>query len=445
MRKILFLSFLPAIMFFLSSCGVGSSNDEVSVSGEISTDTPQITSASIKVGDTEIGYISALSAEDHKKTKFTVAKIRDNGKFYLKLKKKRKYSFVLYDKDGNPVTGIKKGSKNAFKFLDDATLNIQLGDNNNDGKPDVISISTDQNVEEVEDENMKDENYNNIPDNAEDKNVKNYEDKDKDKKHEDEDDDEDKNYDSDNDHDNTGDVDNNNDSNDNNNDNDTGNNDNNNNNDNDNNGNTGGNNDGNTGGGNTGGGNTGGNTGNLFTTGNGYTILAWNDLGMHCMDGNDYSVFSILPPYNTLHAHVIKQGKEPDIMKNLNVTYEAVADPDTGSINTISSTKTNFWQYVQKLFNASVAPDVGLTGKPMQSTTPAPMDYNSTYKIFQAEGIPITPYDDNTMTNTIYLHTSLIYRQKDTTISHLYIRQLKVELLYSVQHVTDQMLYQEQV
>ena len=36
----------------------------------------------------------------------------------------------------------------------------------------------------------------------------------------------------------------------------------------------------------------------------GWTVAAWNDLAMHCMDG-DYSVFSILPPYNTIHAQVI--------------------------------------------------------------------------------------------------------------------------------------------
>lgn len=31
-------------------------------------------------------------------------------------------------------------------------------------------------------------------------------------------------------------------------------------------------------------------------TDNDYTLLAWNDLGMHCVDGKDYSIFSILPP-----------------------------------------------------------------------------------------------------------------------------------------------------
>ncbi|MBD3800982.1 MAG: hypothetical protein IE886_05935, partial [Campylobacterales bacterium] len=36
-----------------------------------------------------------------------------------------------------------------------------------------------------------------------------------------------------------------------------------------------------------------------------YTLLAWNDLGMHCMDGKDFSVFSILPPYNNLNAQLI--------------------------------------------------------------------------------------------------------------------------------------------
>jgi hypothetical protein len=35
-----------------------------------------------------------------------------------------------------------------------------------------------------------------------------------------------------------------------------------------------------------------------------YVLLAWNDLGMHCLDGKDYSIFSILPPYNNLHGQL---------------------------------------------------------------------------------------------------------------------------------------------
>ena len=37
-------------------------------------------------------------------------------------------------------------------------------------------------------------------------------------------------------------------------------------------------------------------------------LLGWNNLGMHCMD-SDYSVFSILPPYNTIEAQLIVGGK----------------------------------------------------------------------------------------------------------------------------------------
>ena len=45
-----------------------------------------------------------------------------------------------------------------------------------------------------------------------------------------------------------------------------------------------------------------------------HTLLAWNDLGMHCMDGNDYSVFSILPPYNNLHAQL--KDKNGDLISS---------------------------------------------------------------------------------------------------------------------------------
>jgi hypothetical protein len=36
-----------------------------------------------------------------------------------------------------------------------------------------------------------------------------------------------------------------------------------------------------------------------------YTVVGWNNLGMHCMD-SDFSVFSILPPYNTINAQLIR-------------------------------------------------------------------------------------------------------------------------------------------
>lgn len=77
-----------------------------------------------------------------------------------------------------------------------------------------------------------------------------------------------------------------------------------------------------------------------------YRLVAWSELGMHCMDGKDYSIFAVLPPYNVVHAQLLKMGEPPvPITTGVTITYEAVADAN-GSINTISSTKTNFWSYI---------------------------------------------------------------------------------------------------
>ncbi|MBI4997563.1 MAG: hypothetical protein HZC22_11845 [Rhodocyclales bacterium] len=124
-----------------------------------------------------------------------------------------------------------------------------------------------------------------------------------------------------------------------------------------------------------------------------YALTAWNDLGMHCVDGNDYSIMSILPPYNNLHAQLVNKSTNKQVTSGVTITYESIADLN-GSINTSSSGKTNFWQYVAALFGVRPADDIGLTGNPMATRNPAPMHYNATWNWFEAEGIPITPYDD---------------------------------------------------
>src|SRR5689334_23494011 len=81
----------------------------------------------------------------------------------------------------------------------------------------------------------------------------------------------------------------------------------------------------------------------------GFTVVGWNNLGMHCMD-SDYSIFSILPPYNTIHAQLFDPtGQRITNASGFIITYEAVADP-SGSINTTSIGKTDFWQFAMPLF-----------------------------------------------------------------------------------------------
>ncbi len=127
----------------------------------------------------------------------------------------------------------------------------------------------------------------------------------------------------------------------------------------------------------------------------GFRLLAWNDLGMHCMDGSDYSVFSILPPYNNLVAQLIQKDSLPrHITGGVTLTYEAIPSLD-GKWNTTSVTKTNFWEYVPKLFNVTLQDDIGLKGSYVQSQTPRPLQYDTKYNWWIAEGIPVAPRNDD--------------------------------------------------
>ncbi|QDV05377.1 hypothetical protein Poly30_08740 [Planctomycetes bacterium Poly30] len=126
----------------------------------------------------------------------------------------------------------------------------------------------------------------------------------------------------------------------------------------------------------------------------GNQVLAWNDLGMHCVDP-DFSLFSILPPYNTVNAQVIVNGDLLDMGGGYTITFESVADAN-GSINTTSIGKTNFWDYEDDLFGVQLAPDSGLTGTmmPGAANTPQNMQFSAIWNWFQAEGIPMTAIDD---------------------------------------------------
>jgi hypothetical protein len=132
-----------------------------------------------------------------------------------------------------------------------------------------------------------------------------------------------------------------------------------------------------------------------------YKIVATNDLGMHCVDA-DFSVFSILPPYNVVNAQVVRTDGAtgtPSLLSDANVIlrYSAVADAN-GSINSRSKDKSNFWRYVARTYGANLAPGQGLKGlyMPGEATTPEQTSFSwkSASGLFKAEGIPIVPVDD---------------------------------------------------
>lgn len=136
-----------------------------------------------------------------------------------------------------------------------------------------------------------------------------------------------------------------------------------------------------------------------------HVVFAANDLGMHCM-GPDFTELMVLPPFNNLHAQVIRRGIEPDIVTEDDVTVEYFF-----ASNTRSADKTNFWKYAPALFGVNLPADVGLTGNGMSGT----MAYTGN-RDYAATGIPITPIDDNGMENPYPLATVRV-RQGSTVVA----------------------------
>lgn len=130
-------------------------------------------------------------------------------------------------------------------------------------------------------------------------------------------------------------------------------------------------------------------------------VIAWNDLGMHCMD-HDYSIFAVLPPFNNLHVQVIDaSGHLVTNGTTYAVTFQGMRDP-TGSVNTTSAGKTNFWRYVLPIFGAALPVNAGLAGMnmPGPGNPPQPLVFNASDNKFEGTGIPIVPIDNAGNTNT---------------------------------------------
>lgn len=126
-----------------------------------------------------------------------------------------------------------------------------------------------------------------------------------------------------------------------------------------------------------------------------YTVLGFNNLGMHCMN-QDCSELLILPPYNTVRAQVIDRTHgSPEIVTS-GITLEYALPT-----NTRSSDKTNFWKYLPGLLGVTLPPDVGLTGNGLSGTMPLATGLN----YYSVTGIPVTPIEDSGRENPYPLAT----------------------------------------
>ncbi len=137
-------------------------------------------------------------------------------------------------------------------------------------------------------------------------------------------------------------------------------------------------------------------------------LLAWSETGMHCMDSN-FSVFALLPPSNNLRAVIIKRGSNPSIISDQKIAFSS-------STNTESSSKTDFWNYAKPLFGVDLRENLGLNGFFAPSKNGQNLEWNDTVSIYHANGIPITPWNDDKTWNP-YQTVNLSYSSSSENLS----------------------------
>jgi len=133
-----------------------------------------------------------------------------------------------------------------------------------------------------------------------------------------------------------------------------------------------------------------------------YVLLAWNNLGMHCI--SDSSPFWVLlPPANDLFAQVIKRGPVPQVItKDIKLTYKV----EKGFEN--PSAHVKLWENAESIFGKKLEPNIGLSGNGLKGE----MHLSEELKAFEASLIPVVPYPDQGGYNPYPLFTIKAFDKK---------------------------------
>ncbi|MFH1156850.1 MAG: cytochrome ubiquinol oxidase subunit I [Pseudomonadota bacterium] len=116
-----------------------------------------------------------------------------------------------------------------------------------------------------------------------------------------------------------------------------------------------------------------------------YVLLAWNNLGMHCISDSD-PYWVLLPPANDLFAQLIRRGPLPELVTEaVSIRYQVEPGFETPSRH------VDFWKNVKSNFGKDLEPDTGLSGSRLSGE----MHMNKELKAFEANLIPVVPYPDN--------------------------------------------------
>ncbi|PIE59810.1 MAG: cytochrome C [Desulfobulbus propionicus] len=113
-----------------------------------------------------------------------------------------------------------------------------------------------------------------------------------------------------------------------------------------------------------------------------YVLLAWNNLGMHCLSDAD-PWWVILPPANDLHAQLILRGDLPEIVtEGVEITFTV----ESGFEHPENEVK--FWDHAKSNFGVDLEPGVGLAGHRVSGV----MRLEEERMMFSAALVPVVPY-----------------------------------------------------
>ncbi len=116
-----------------------------------------------------------------------------------------------------------------------------------------------------------------------------------------------------------------------------------------------------------------------------YVLLAWNNLGMHCISDSD-PFWLILPPANDIYAQLILRGDSPEIItEGVELEYTAPEGFET------PQKQVRFWEFADKLLGVKLEPGVGLSGLKVNGKMKLEEDHNA----FAAKYVPVVPYKND--------------------------------------------------
>lgn len=116
-----------------------------------------------------------------------------------------------------------------------------------------------------------------------------------------------------------------------------------------------------------------------------YVLLAWNNLGMHCISDSD-PYWILLPPANDIFAQLVKRGDSPELItEGVEISYQVENGFEA------PEKQVRFWEFADKLFGADLADGVGLGGLKVSGT----MTLEEERRAFTAPMVPVVPYPED--------------------------------------------------